>query len=292
MPRALLCLLLVSFVFAPVGCGSFQPAPAASRVILPGDVPSAFDRGLVFLDAEFNGAHPVRLILDTGADATVLTPHAVERLGLQTASMMRVVSGSSGHGVEGAKVRVDRLDLGGLILSDFDAIVMSLEPVEQRLGEPIDGVIGWPAFRDVALIVDYGAQRVSAVDSPSPLGVAYPLTTRRATIEAAMLGEPREYLVDTAFTGAVAIRRDDLNGLEFERLGEDTLSGAYRVEREDRVRVRPASDFGGERVSAVDAFVTKGVRIIGSAWLRRFVVTFDQPSGEIRFEPGSRKDSR
>ena len=62
------------------GCGSFQPAPTETRVVASGEFEVSIEQGLMVINAVINGEHPVRMVLDTGADATVLTPAAVERI--------------------------------------------------------------------------------------------------------------------------------------------------------------------------------------------------------------------
>lgn len=266
-----------------VGCGSFQAAPCETRIIAAGDIGSTIESGLFIIRAIIDGSHPVRLVLDTGADATVLTPAAVERIGLETVPILRVVRGAQGGGIEGSKVQISTLDLGGLVLTDFDALVLGLDPIQGRLERPIDGVIGWPAFRDTAVRVEIETGRIRVGDTPEPGGVVYPLTSRRATIEAPIFGKLREYLVDTGYTGTLTIRPDDLSLLASKDLGEQGVSGAYRAGSERRVRVETETDFGGTRMPGSEVFVTGGTRVMGNAWMQRFVVTFDQPSGEIRF---------
>ncbi len=48
---------------------------------------SAIERALVCIEAKLNGRGPYRLILDTGATETVLTPATAKALGLHTAGI-------------------------------------------------------------------------------------------------------------------------------------------------------------------------------------------------------------
>lgn len=290
MYRFLVAFMFFCVMSVPlVGCGSFQAAPSATRVVADRDIESTIESGLFVIDAVVNGSHPVRLVLDTGADATVLTPAAVERIGLETEPMMRVVRGAKGGGLEGSKAPVASLDLGGLVLTEFDALVLGLDPIQRRLERPIDGVVGWPAFRDAAIGVEIETGRITTDGTPDPDDVIYPLTSRRATIEAPIFGTPREYLVDTGYTGTLTVRPGDLRGLPTEDMGDQSVSGAYRTGTERRVRVETESEFGGTRMPGAEVFVTHQARIIGNSWMRRFIVTFDHPAGEIRFRESKRK---
>lgn len=271
------------------GCGSFQPAPTETRVVASGEFEVSIEQGLMVINAVINGEHPVRMVLDTGADATVLTPAAVERIGLDTKPMMRIVRGAKGGGLEGSRAPVSSLDLGGLVLSEFDALVLGLAPIQRRLDRPVDGVVGWPAFRDAELSVDWANGRISTGGLREPGSVAYPLTSRRATIEAPIFGTSREYLVDTGYNGTLAVRRSDLARLTTQNLGEQSITGAYRSGTEERFRVDEQTAFGGARIPAAEVVVTDGTRVMGSGWMRRFTVTFDQPAGEIRFLDLARK---
>ncbi len=89
---------------------SVKQEPSASP---PGITKISFKPGsTILVGAKINGAGPVTLVLDTGADRTVVAPLALGRLGISTRNAPRVemkgVTGTS----EAEVVKVDSVELG------------------------------------------------------------------------------------------------------------------------------------------------------------------------------------
>jgi hypothetical protein len=90
---------------APAETARETPARAATTIpFIPG--------APILVDARINGAGPLRLILDTGADRTMVAPEALRRLGVATAEAAR----GEIRGVTGAApvevVRVNSIEVG------------------------------------------------------------------------------------------------------------------------------------------------------------------------------------
>lgn len=88
---------------APPGERSL-PAPRATRIpFMPGSP--------ILVSARINGGEPVTLILDTGADRTMVAPQALWRLGISSYAGRHRVKGVGGI-VEADVVRVDMVEVG------------------------------------------------------------------------------------------------------------------------------------------------------------------------------------
>ncbi|MDE2619534.1 MAG: TIGR02281 family clan AA aspartic protease [Sphingomonadales bacterium] len=105
------------------------PGPAAHRPPATGRFAPATitigrdETGQFHLDAQVNGA-PARLLVDTGADVVALTEADAERAGLvvDPAAYRPILRTASGEGM-GARVRIDRLEIGPVVLRDVEAVV-------------------------------------------------------------------------------------------------------------------------------------------------------------------------
>lgn len=116
-----------------------------------------------------SNAGPVRLLLDTGASSTMVTPALVQRLGLRATPLpperFALAGGGLGCGsLKPARTRLPDLSLqaagaapAGLRLSGAEALVL---PVA-GLPAGIDGVLGAPSLRLTALRIDPRGERVS-----------------------------------------------------------------------------------------------------------------------------------
>jgi hypothetical protein len=107
--RSEIRLLSVPRAPAQAPAESAPPPPAAAMVAFP------FTPGApILVEARINGAGPVTLILDTGADRTVVAPSALARLGISTPNTLRAhIKGVTG-GIRADLVWVSSLEVKGL----------------------------------------------------------------------------------------------------------------------------------------------------------------------------------
>jgi hypothetical protein len=122
------------------------PTPAATGVEIP------YTGGPLVVDASLNGV-PLRLVLDTGADRTLISPAAMARAGLDVTGGTPVqIRGVTGEAVA-PLVLVSRLDVGGTRVGPV-AVVVHVLP-----GQSADGLLGRDVLDAFTLTVDAATQR-------------------------------------------------------------------------------------------------------------------------------------
>lgn len=84
------------------------PAPAPRR-----NVPLRHGESGYVVEARIDGSEPVRLVVDTGATATVISPRVAERLGLAVTRDPPVLVRTAGGTVEAGAARVREIEVGG-----------------------------------------------------------------------------------------------------------------------------------------------------------------------------------
>ncbi len=113
--------------------------------------------GHLELDATVNGK-PARLLVDTGASATVINKTSAERWGLECHDDPGKAIGC-GFSAPAEKARLDELKLAHLEIEDVDVAVVDLSQInaglEQAKAQPIDGIIGSKLMIDRNGIVEY-----------------------------------------------------------------------------------------------------------------------------------------
>lgn len=109
--------------------------------------------GLIWVQAEIDGQF-LRLIVDTGANRTLLDKSAADRLGVDVSSATLEVAGCIADAASEASAGVLRL---GTVAVSLEAIaVLDLSPMTQKLGESVDGIIGADLLGATACVIDYG----------------------------------------------------------------------------------------------------------------------------------------
>jgi len=152
----------------------------------------------------------IRLLLDTGASTSLVTPALVRRLGLASQALPPGSLDLAGGGMDcsGLAPRRTRLpDLaigagGSLRLMGVEALVL---PVP-ALPEGVDGVLGAPSLRQLAIRIDPDAQRLqlgeAALASPPPAAARRVALRWRHGVPLLQLGAADSAVLALADTGA------------------------------------------------------------------------------------------
>lgn len=100
------------------------------------------ESGRMLAPVTLNGSGPYRLILDTGANRTVVAPHVAEALGLDPHHAQTPLLGVVGESAA-RTVTIDRMSAGAFERRDVTAAIFSGYMLDEA-----DGIIGMDAFRD------------------------------------------------------------------------------------------------------------------------------------------------
>jgi predicted aspartyl protease len=115
---------------------------------------------LTVIEAMVNGRGPFRLVVDTGAGGTILSPDAAHRAGVGTGGVAMQLGGAGGFASTG---RLERANVaaGERRWDNIPVIVADLMgPVSEESGLAIDGILGAPQLARGTLILDYPGRRV------------------------------------------------------------------------------------------------------------------------------------
>jgi hypothetical protein len=253
-------------------------SPATSATEPAGMVlPSETCRGLFFVPVTFgegDGA-TLDLLLDTGASRSYLDAGALRR-----------VPDRAGGG---RKVSLEHARIGRFEIGTLQASGLRLRTLGLALGREVDGILGYPAFRDVLLTLDYpaGEIRVSRGRLPRPDGrQVFPYRGfRRPHIDAVVGGRTMKILLDSGATGRFALLPTRNLAWSVEPRPMKTSVGVGHVTVGEGGRLADPIRFGPLTFESPIVTLVGDESFAGWHVLRHFVLTFDQKQKRIRMQP-------
>lgn len=283
---------LVALVLA--GCASPTARPLLRTHLDPGveELPATLAGNHLVVRSQWDKRGPWHFLIDTGASITLVSPAFAQAYATDQATVdvppVRVAS-ADGRLITLGAVRLRRLQLGEARFDHVPALVYDCEALSAHLGVTIDGILGFPLFRDTRLTLDYPRSRVligpADADSLVP-GVPVPFDNdRHIPLIPVQLGE-RTFtaLVDSGSDGPLHLNPYGLNpvflygpkpGATIGTLAGDRLQEIGRLA--GSVRLGPYT-FVQPIVDLTDALSS-----IGGEVLRHFTVTFDQTKNQVSF---------
>jgi hypothetical protein len=253
----------------------------------------------LLVEARWDRNGPYRFLVDTGSSVTLVSPELVRRYAgrrLPPAGAPRIrVAGADGVITELPSASLRRIELGDARFEEVPVVVYDSEPLSAHLGVKIDGVLGYPLFRETLLTLDYLGVRVilqpAKSDALMPGTVLALDQTRKTPVIPLRLGDRTLLaLIDSGSDAAFSLNPKGLE-LEFAvppRPGATigTLSG----DRRERVgRLAQPLAIGTHVFEQPIVDLTDELSAIGGAALRHFTITFDQERDRVAFYRDSRE---
>lgn len=294
-PGLIVSLLLASFLLE--GCALFpflkrEPLrPGRTKldsplVILPAQMLGNY----LVVEAKWDRAGPYHFIIDTGSTVTLVTPELAKRY--PGAPPVRPLPPIPVKSAEGETVLLPQTFLRRLELSDarFDhvpVLIYDCAALSAHLGVKIDGILGFPLFRQTILTLDYPRSRVllkPAFNAPLQPGTSIPFNNaNKKPLIPVRLGETTfAALLDSGSDAALRLNPVGLNPkfVEAPRPGGTvaTLTG----DTEQQIgRLADGLVLGNYAVWQPLVEVTDELSAIGGGILRHFTVTFDQERSQV-----------
>jgi hypothetical protein len=291
----LVCGLLGLFLFS--GCVFFNremPRPGRTKLDSPlVIVPAVTLSNYLVVETKWDKRGPYHFLIDTGASVSLVSPELASRYAAKDAApsatpMVRVKS-ATGETALLTSTTLRRIELGGARFENVQALIYDCAALSAHLGIQIDGILGFPLFRETLLTLDYPRSRVllqSRTAVPLLPGTAIAFNNDRKTpiIPLRLGSETFVALIDSGSDVALSLNPvglapayavpprpgatvTTLSGDRTQRIARlaDTLMiGDYPIQR-------PIVDLSDELTS------------IGGALLKHFTVTFDQEHSRVTF---------
>lgn len=243
------------------------------------ELPFEFANGFIRIEARVaQSSEPLHLLLDSGAEVSILSLRSARRLQLKLGAetiVRGVAADAVAYRVNGLRATAGGMPLGRL------SLVVDLPEVEHLCGAPVDGIVGLEFFRNRVVQIDYAA-RCLRILSQLPAGEPIerlPLLWQRGVLCAPVAvngSQPRWTRLDTGCNDALhwVVPRAGANA---QRRG---MSIGFITDPWDTTLATVA--LGGQVISPVKtalhgrALFSGEAGLLGNALLSRFgVVTID-----------------
>ena len=179
---------------------------AASTGFMPFDL---FAGSRIYIPATVNGVE-TEVLLDSGAEMTVLDKSFAERLGLQPGGDVAAI-GTGGVGSAQFASGVT-IELDGITFADRNVAVIDFAAISQAIGRPLPVVLGKDAFNGLIIDVDFPGRRIALHERDgfaAPEGLVEVPLVSTGSIRAVPLSiegrEPVLFDFDTGNGGALII---------------------------------------------------------------------------------------
>lgn len=225
---------------------------AGTASAAPVSIPFDFSRGAVAIQVTISGA-PLRMLLDTGVDPSVIDLRRAETLGLKLDRAAAGVGSGTGETKRATTIptTLTGLAVGGHAAAPFDALATDLGDLSAAYGSRLDGILGYSYLNGRIVLIDYPASRLTLFDRRAEAADAVASCRRRWVIPMRMLeGEnwpliplrlgdaPAQATLDTGHNGTANLyqRALDLPGVRtaLSPAGETRASGFNGDEKRSR----------------------------------------------------------
>jgi hypothetical protein len=307
MKRLLLLLVACAAVLLE-GCSSIstlsvpfrRPPPRPGRTSIgskPVVVPTKAIGNYLVVEAKWDRFGPYHFLVDTGSSVTLVTPALAKRYASKDAPPFNAprqgVAAADGKIIELAPTTLREISLGAVRFEDVFALIYDCEALTAHLGIKIDGILGFPLFRETILTLDYPRGRIvlqSPRKNPTIPGFAIPLNdTSKTPLISVQLGDRNIVaLLDTGSDATLSLNPIGLNPSYASppRAGATvaTLSG----ERQQQVaRLADTLTIGSYPLPEPLVDLSDELSAIGGGILKNFCVTFDQEHDRVHFQRDS-----
>jgi len=297
-------MVSVLLAFGLTGCVTGRNrAPASTHVEpQPVRVPARILSNFFLVEAKQADGKSYRFLIDTGSSVTLVSPSTASALkqkeSRRTPPRTVQVKGAKNLEVDLPAVTLRHLQLGEAHFERVPAGIYDFSDLSAHLGVTIDGVIGFPVFRDTLLTLDYPAARLEI--APNPLGapaaprpphsslILYNRDQPTPLIPVQMGNESFYVLIDSGSDGGLALNPNGLHPrfVHGPRVGM-IVSSLDGDKRQLVGRLEQNITIGTQLVAQPVVDLTEHLSSLGGELLRHFRLTFDQQRHEVTLVRGS-----
>lgn len=181
------------FLLVLFGASAFPQSGKA-----PIEVPFEFVANQIIVQAKIGGRGPFNMLIDTDTDPSAIDSATAKELGLDVGAKGSVATGGGTEKNVVYPTRLPTVEVGALTARDVGAATIDLKQLSDRIGKPIQGVLGFSFLKDRIIQIDYPNLKIRFfAESPYPRISLAPNTVN--TIAFPFRREDGDVIIDSVF---------------------------------------------------------------------------------------------
>lgn len=181
------------FLLVLFGASAFPQSGKA-----PIEVPFEFVANQIIVQAKIGGKGPFNMLIDTDTDPSAIDSATAKELGLDVGAKGSVATGGGTEKNVLYPTRLPTVEVGALTARDVGAATIDLKQLSDRIGKPIQGVLGFSFLKDRIIQIDYPNLKIRFfTESPYPRISLAPNTVN--TIAFPFRREDGDVIIDSVF---------------------------------------------------------------------------------------------
>lgn len=286
---ASLCILVSGCTYLPFH--RQPPKPGRTTLSSPLAVlPAQTIGNFIIVEAKWDRYGPYHFVIDTGSASTLVTPALAHRYGTGSSrgDLPRVrVASAEGDVIELPATSLARIELAGARFEDVPVLVYDCAQLSAHLGLRIDGILGFPLFRDTRLTLDYPHDRV-LIQPPNTTaltpGTPIPLddANKAPLIQVGVGDRSMLMLVDSGSDGTFSLNPAGLDARFASGPRPGATVGTIAGDHPQQIgRLGEEVKLGDYLLPDPVVDLTDELSAIGGGILKYFTVTFDPQHDRI-----------
>lgn len=279
------------------GCLSWHrepPRPGRTSLDAPLVVLPATKLGnYLVIESKWDRHGPYHFLIDTGAAVTLVSPELARRYPAKNAPPETIpqvrVKSSRGDTTVLPSTTLSEIVLGDAHFEDVKVLIYDCQPLSSHLGVKIDGILGFPLFRETLLTLDYPQSRVILTPrEPVTLVPGRPIpfnnSNRTPLIPIKIGNQSLIALIDSGSDAALSLNPAGLKLDYASPLRPGVLVGTLTGDHLQQVgRLSQPLAIGDYTVDRPIVDLTDELSALGGEVLKHFTVTFDQEHNRVIF---------
>ncbi|NBQ58380.1 MAG: hypothetical protein EBU32_08385 [Opitutaceae bacterium] len=279
------------------GCFSFRREAArpgrttlgSPLIVLPAQRLGTF----LLIESKWDRGGPWHFLIDTGANTTLVTPEFAQRYGYKpdpaTPVALVTIISADGQTLALPATTIRRLELGEARFENISARIYDCAALSAHLGVKIDGILGFPLFRETLLTLDYPRDRIvlaPARGNPLIPGAAVPFNNANKTplISVRLGDQPLVALLDSGSDAALSLNPVGLSPhFTYGPRQGSTVSTLTGDRPQSIGRLAESLNLADYLLPTPIIELSDELSAIGGAVLQNFSVTFDQERDRVTF---------